>query len=314
MNEAHEAATLFPMLGGEELRALADDIRRNGLIHPVVMLGGKVLDGRNRLRACEMAGVVPRFDELKECASPTAYVLSANVQRRQLTKGQLAMIAERSLPLFEAEAKARQRTAGEQHGRGKVPARMPEAIRGSDARDQAAAAVGVSPRYVSDAKRIRAKAPEVAEKVERGEVTMCDAKREVLGPASVGGKRSRSEAASSRWSRHNESVQPAVRTMLAEGRSDREIADAVGLKVGSVRALKGRLGLSSGPVKRAAQSAVCGIVEQAEVFAAVMVTARETRWTAFQEAPAEDRARLAKALRDAYTETGRLYRKLEGLG
>jgi hypothetical protein len=41
----------------------ADDIRQNGLVEPVALLDGLVLDGRNRLRACEIAGVEPRFVE-----------------------------------------------------------------------------------------------------------------------------------------------------------------------------------------------------------------------------------------------------------
>jgi hypothetical protein len=37
---------------------------------------------------------------------------------------------------------------------------VPPPVEAAKARDQAAAAVGVSPRYVSDAKRVKAKSPE----------------------------------------------------------------------------------------------------------------------------------------------------------
>ena len=57
----HPAAELFPMMGGEALQALADDIREHGQREPVILYHGAVLDGRNRLRACELAGVEPRF-------------------------------------------------------------------------------------------------------------------------------------------------------------------------------------------------------------------------------------------------------------
>ena len=48
----HPACLLFPRLADDELRALADDIRQNGLLNPIVTLDGAILDGRNRLAAC----------------------------------------------------------------------------------------------------------------------------------------------------------------------------------------------------------------------------------------------------------------------
>lgn len=62
------------------------------------------------------------------------------------------MIAFHALPLLEAEAKERQREAGEQYGRGmdeKVGEILPQAIdRNPKATDAAAAMIGVSGRYV----------------------------------------------------------------------------------------------------------------------------------------------------------------------
>jgi len=88
--EIHPAAALFPLLPDDELRELADDITANGLIHPVVLdPAGALIDGRNRLAACRMAGVAPAFTVYDGDA--VAYVLSANVSRRSLSKGQKAM-------------------------------------------------------------------------------------------------------------------------------------------------------------------------------------------------------------------------------
>ena len=75
---------MFPMLAEADLAALAEDIRVNGQGEPVVIWDGQVLDGRNRLAACELAGVEPLTRTLKACPDPVAFVLSANLRRRHL--------------------------------------------------------------------------------------------------------------------------------------------------------------------------------------------------------------------------------------
>jgi hypothetical protein len=67
-----------------------------------------------------------------------------NLHRRQLTLSQKAMVAARVRDLYDRQAKERQQEAGKVHGRGKVPANLPEPITAGDARDQAGKAVGVS--------------------------------------------------------------------------------------------------------------------------------------------------------------------------
>lgn len=116
--ENHQYSNLFPMLDPADLAALAKDIKANGQREPIVLLDGLVLDGRNRRDACLVAGVEPfyRFyDTRKDGKSPLAYVISENVRRRHLTKSQAAIVAAESLPLFEAEAKAKQTAAGKAH-------------------------------------------------------------------------------------------------------------------------------------------------------------------------------------------------------
>ena len=89
----HPAADLFPLMTGAAFDELLRDVERNGLLHPITLLGGRVLDGRNRLRACKQLGMRPRFVEARDVESPTAYVVSANLARRHLGPAQRAAVA-----------------------------------------------------------------------------------------------------------------------------------------------------------------------------------------------------------------------------
>src|SRR5581483_9911260 len=104
--EFHEACLLFPLMEEAELQELADDIKQNGLKEPIALL-----DGRNRLRACEIAQVEPMFTNI-QVESPTSYVISKNLKRRHLTISQKAAIAARAIERYAAEAQERQVAAG----------------------------------------------------------------------------------------------------------------------------------------------------------------------------------------------------------
>jgi len=176
--EHHPAAALFPLMDvdGPEFGELVADLQAHGLLQPIVLHEGKILDGRNRHRACQHAGVAPRFEEW--CGeSPTEYVLSLNLHRRHLTDGQRAMIAVDALPMFEAEARARQgRRTDLRSDSSTFGQTCPEVHR---ARDEAAAATGVSGRTVQTAKAIKEKAPDLAERVHAGKMTVHAAAKEV---------------------------------------------------------------------------------------------------------------------------------------
>lgn len=168
--EVHPAAELFPLVEGRELQDLADDIKANGLLNPITLLAeaGKrvLLDGRNRLRACELAGVEPTTEFWAGEGSPVSWVVSQNLRRRHMNESQRAMVAAGLVPLFEGEAKGRQ-------GRRDLPANLPE--RG-EAREKAAAAVNVSPRSVASAQVVqREGAPELADAVKQGRVAVSTA-------------------------------------------------------------------------------------------------------------------------------------------
>ncbi len=51
--QAHPAAEMFPMMVGGDLAALIADIRDHGQREPIIVHEGLILDGRNRLHACQ---------------------------------------------------------------------------------------------------------------------------------------------------------------------------------------------------------------------------------------------------------------------
>jgi hypothetical protein len=98
--QAHPFANIFPLMQGAEYAALVADIKANGLLNDVVVYEDKVLDGRNRYRACRDAGVEPRTRTWNGPGTPLGYVLSANAHRRHLSSAQraAAVLAESNHP------------------------------------------------------------------------------------------------------------------------------------------------------------------------------------------------------------------------
>jgi len=95
--QVHPAADVWPMLPKDEMQQLADDIKANGQIFPILIKDGVIIDGRNRLAACESANVEPVFEEFSG-EDVESYILSANNNRRNLNKGQRAMCVAMMFP------------------------------------------------------------------------------------------------------------------------------------------------------------------------------------------------------------------------
>ena len=89
--EFHPLADLFPMMTDGELDELGEDMLKHGQREPIWLYEGKILDGRNRYRACLMKGIQPRATETR-VADPLAFVISLNLKRRHLDASQRAMV------------------------------------------------------------------------------------------------------------------------------------------------------------------------------------------------------------------------------
>ena len=151
----HEYAELFPLMQPDAFVSLKADISKNGLLMPVVVLDGKILDGRNRFKACQEVGVSPAF-ETYQGNDPLGYVISVNKERRHLTPSQKAACAVNCLPLLEIEAKKRQlRTAENRNLVNQKIDEQEQVHKQPQSLDQAADLFGTNRQYVADAKKIQ---------------------------------------------------------------------------------------------------------------------------------------------------------------
>lgn len=155
--EIHPAANIFPMMTAEEFQGLKNDIQENGQRDDAVLFKGKILDGRNRYRACRELGIEIQYCEMDECADPIGYVLSKNLHRRHLDPSQRAQCAAEVAKLKQGAV-----------GRGR-----PIESQNCNSISDVAKAFGVSERSISTAKHVAdAGDKAVVDAVKSGEITV----------------------------------------------------------------------------------------------------------------------------------------------
>ena len=86
---------IFPPLSDREFQALVKSIKERGLLTPIALWRGQVIDGRHRLLACQEAGVEPVFMEIPDDADSLEYVMDCNDRRRHMNESQRALSAYR---------------------------------------------------------------------------------------------------------------------------------------------------------------------------------------------------------------------------
>jgi ParB/Sulfiredoxin domain len=119
----HPAAECVRLMDEDEFAALVEDIKERGQLESIVVARVKgaesdaVADGRNRLRACEAAGIEPRFEirEFEDDEAVKAFVNSREV-RRSVTKGQQAMRHALLYPEPEKGGRGHKKKGGETPG------------------------------------------------------------------------------------------------------------------------------------------------------------------------------------------------------
>ncbi len=148
-----------PPLTAAEDDALRRSMQEDGYIpaFPVLVSAGpacegQIIDGFNRTRICEELGIEP-VRILHPCATELDFhilQIKANLERRQLTTSQRALLAVRLLPLYEERAAARMKAGKAQSAQSDPSA----PVRQGKASEQAAESAGVSARTVEQMKKI----------------------------------------------------------------------------------------------------------------------------------------------------------------
>lgn len=162
----HPACADVPKMTEQEYAEFKEDIRLHGLDEAVVILDGKVIDGRHRQRACVELDI--KFDTIKYVGKKDEKSIRRFVKRRVLLRRNLS-------PSQRAMHAAEYADIGDEYEN-----KNPAEFSGKKTRDShqsaaveaAAEAAGVSADSVKKAKKLKAESPKLAEKVASGDMTL----------------------------------------------------------------------------------------------------------------------------------------------
>lgn len=92
----HVLNRMLPDMTPVEFADLTDSIKRHGLMRPIVLIDGEILDGRQRYFACLDAGVKPQFrnfgDEPSDGDDATAFIRRENLLHAHRTQDEKAYL------------------------------------------------------------------------------------------------------------------------------------------------------------------------------------------------------------------------------
>jgi hypothetical protein len=231
--EFHDVANFWPLMEGKDFDDLVESVRREGQLIDIELWEDKIIDGRNRYRACEKLGFEPQFAEVDLTGRDVvSYVHALNGDRRHMTPSQLAMVGEKAFEYYEKLAKERQKEHGKTAPgkRGNTPGTITGSV-SADARDQAGKAVGVCGSLIDRARVVKEKGvPELAEAVEQGRMSVSRAAK----VARCDESKQREEASAATFSKGRFRKKEHRQAMESDNRPELEEGEARG--VGVIRA------------------------------------------------------------------------------
>lgn len=106
--DAHELANLLPMIDQGNYGNLKADIAKQGILEPIVLFEGRILDGRNRYKAAKELSYKFAAKDFKEFsgtyAEAEAFVFATNFLRRQMTNAQKQAVIRTMIEKYPGES------------------------------------------------------------------------------------------------------------------------------------------------------------------------------------------------------------------
>lgn len=89
--DRHPLSAAFPDMSPEEYSELLDSVKKIGILNPIVMFEGMIIDGWHRYKASVELDIECPADDLPEDIDPCDFVIAQNISRRSLTASQRAL-------------------------------------------------------------------------------------------------------------------------------------------------------------------------------------------------------------------------------
>jgi ParB-like chromosome segregation protein Spo0J len=163
---AHPYADMFPMMQSVEHSNLVADMKAHGfdIKTPIILFGGQILDGRNRYKAANDAGIEALFSDFEGTDEQALnFVIRHNLHRRHLSETQRAVVASRLANMSHG---------GDRKTSDNQAANLPlEPMTQSKAADM----LNVGDRTVRTVKAVERNAPELVAQMESGAITANEA-------------------------------------------------------------------------------------------------------------------------------------------
>lgn len=166
----HPIAKALPRMDDEAFEVLVSDVKKRGVLIPIVLYKGQILDGRHRYEACKQLGIdcpTMEWDKIEAWRD----IQSLNLVRRHLAKDQEYAIRKRAAKKFPEAAEQLEAIKEEAHVREKAGKDLgPRGQKGKSS-DIIGKKLNMSGRTVRRVDQVERLIPEELENIAKGKVT-----------------------------------------------------------------------------------------------------------------------------------------------
>jgi N6-adenosine-specific RNA methylase IME4/ParB-like chromosome segregation protein Spo0J len=181
--KSHPHQELVPPMSEEDYHNLLEDIKRNGILQPIdITYNNVILDGHHRVKAAKELGIKEievRIPELLY-VDEDEYFISVALNRRHLTEGQKAVLANNYREILSEKAKKQRAEIANavKYGKPSLEITVISKDNGKQERSRKIASeeYKISERKIIITQEIKEKAPKVYERLGSGELQIHEAK------------------------------------------------------------------------------------------------------------------------------------------